>query len=137
MVNPDAENAILLLADGQRLREHEANLAYYYGRGDSVRSLEYRGKCIGFLIYQFAFDGVLLIRGLYVLPGYAGFGLGKGLVNSLKQPIKKVLFQTRKEVPPTRLLGHIAIRATKVYENNEMITWEMPWEAKRKESVQQ
>jgi hypothetical protein len=84
---------------------------------------------IGFLVYQIPFDGVLLIKGLYTAPKYSRFGLGKGLVNSLDKPIKKVLFQTRKEHPPARLFYHVADRINKIHENQEMITWEMEWES--------
>jgi GNAT superfamily N-acetyltransferase len=128
LISPDTDKSVVLLDNGLRLSEHEGQLAYYYGKLDQVRAVEYRNKIIGFLIYQIVLDGILLIRGLYVLPEYAGFGLGKGLVNSLTQPISKVIFQTRLEVPPNRLLGHVASRATKICETSQMATWEMTWE---------
>ncbi|MHA2064493.1 MAG: GNAT family N-acetyltransferase [Candidatus Thorarchaeota archaeon] len=128
-VYPEDANEVIDYGNG-RLQTHEATLAHYWASGCFIRVVKYRTGIIGFLVYQIPLDGILLIKGLYSLPDYTGFGLGKGLVNSLNKPIKKVLFQTRKGNPPAGLLYHVIDRATKVHEDHEMITWEMKWEAK-------
>ena len=64
-----------------------------------------------------------------MLPDYLKFGLGQRMIDGVNKPIKKVIFQTRKEHPPSGLFYHIAERIKKIHENQEMITWEMDWES--------
>lgn len=84
-------------------------------------------SCVAMLMYSLMADCVIFIRGLYVDPKAEGLGLGKGLINSLGKPIQRVIFQTQKGRTPLNLLRHTDKVRHKIYENDKLITWEMPW----------
>lgn len=86
-------------------------------------------RAIGFLLYYLAYNSILIIEGLYVLPEYEGRGVGKHLVESLGKPVLRVYFQTRKDSPPNRLFDVTSKWSPKkLSENERKITWEMPWD---------
>lgn len=85
-------------------------------------------ECVGFLMYHLIADCVLFIRGIYVYPEFEGKGLAKGLVNSLKKPVKKIIYQTRKNNPPVQLFEQTKkFNRNKIYETDNLITWEFDW----------
>lgn len=62
------------------------------------------------MIYRWVCDGTAYIKMLYVAPDYRKCGLGIALVKSVSD-IKRVIFQTRTDIPPEQLTA-LKARAT-------------------------
>lgn len=102
--------------------EIEATLYGCLHQGGKVK-VAYKGETmVGFMLYHMAFDCVAIIRHMYCLVDK----LAKPLVDSTDA--LKVIFQTRKENPPTRLLEITKPFRSKIKEDDKLITWEMNWE---------
>ena len=82
---------------------------------------------VGFLVYHLAYDCVLAVECIYILPQYENRGVGKGLIESLQKPVNKIFFQTHSENPPTRFLNLIKNKSKEIHRKGELITWEMEW----------
>jgi hypothetical protein len=83
---------------------------------------------IGFLVYHNAYNCILTVECLYVKSEHRARKLAKGLINSLMLPIKKLLFQSRKENPPREMLSLTKERDSKIiHETDKHIAWEMSW----------
>ncbi len=98
--------------------------------GAKFRGAFLDGRMVSFMCYRVAYDVVLLIDHFFVLPEYEGRGIGKAIVNSLPNGVKRVYFWTRKANPP-KLLQAIS-NAEPLYEDDKHITWEMKWVDHRK-----
>lgn len=85
-------------------------------------------RIIGFLLYHLAYDCVLLVEGIYVLPDAKGHGVGKGLINSLGKPIKRLYFETRQENPPQETLSFLKrFESKELNQANGKTVWCMEW----------
>ena len=114
---------------GVPIRVHQAEAKLYEQLASgSAFQLVYEGDdLIGFMQYHVAYSCVLIIRAMYFDSKHQKSTLGKDLVNSLELPIKEVIFQTRVNAPPERML-EIAERYGKVlHEEDKLKTWSMLW----------
>jgi len=104
----------------------EVRLCCLDKEGVQFQMAVYRSECIGFLMYHLIADCILFVRGMHVEKVFQGKGIAPGLVASLGKPIARVIFQTRKERPPERLLGSTVPggERRKIYEDDKLITWE-------------
>lgn len=108
----------------QKMPGVEAQL-YYYLQKDCQILLAFHGSEIcGIMVYGWVFDKVGTIRMLYFPAAYRGMSLGIKMVRSIPD-LKKILFQTHKKIEPKALFGAVGDRAHKIYESDEMLTWEM------------
>lgn len=106
----------------------EAKLLQLEAEGCKFKLAVEGTRIIGFLMYHLAYQCLLIVEGLFVLPEYEGKGVGKGFFNSLG-PLKRVFFQTRKGNPPQKLFDIFRNDLVKVLtESDNKITWEMVWE---------
>lgn len=116
---------------GVTIPMHEMELFMCQLRAERVRFqlAVSAGECVGFLMYHIYADCILMVRGIYVLPECEGAGLGKGLIDSLGLPIRKVIFQTQTGAAPMRVLSHTVARRRELHRDEKLATWEMDWGA--------
>jgi hypothetical protein len=112
-----------------KMQRIESVLYAYLARGYRIRLVLDLQTIVGFLIYRRACDLILEVRHFYVEPSYWNSKIGAGCVESLNQEItvRKIIFQTRKELPPMNFLKNTEGRRQQIGEINKLITWEMEW----------
>ena len=110
--------------------EIESKLYYKLQSGAKVQLAYHDDEIVGFMLYHEIYDCVLVIHNMFTSPKYFNNSMGAGMINSLKKPIKKVLFQSRKNNSPSQMLKVTKNWREKLSENEDMITWEMKWEYK-------
>lgn len=107
--------------------EAEARLYGYKTAGARVQLAFVNEMLTGLLIYSVVFERIVAVRCLYVEPWSQRLKLAKGLINSLQPTPQKLVFQSRKEVPPERLLAITQGRRTTIDENEHFFTYAMEW----------
>jgi hypothetical protein len=124
-LNYDVERVIL---DGIKvLLPAVEDLLYWYMNQGCLLQLAFRGaEPVGILVYQRFFKSIIAVRILYMRPEFEKTGVGKRLVDSVDP--KRIIFQTRKEAPPTRLYEVTKGRIRQLEETEKLLTWEMEWE---------
>lgn len=117
------------MPDGSKVQvvEAEARLYGYKSAGARVQLAFVNEIVTGLLIYSVVFERIVAVRCLYVEPWSQRLKLAKGLINSLQPTPKKLIFQSRKEVPPERLLAITQGRRTIIDENEHFFTHAMEW----------
>lgn len=115
--------------DGAKVQmvEAEARLYGYKASGVRVQLAFVDAITTGLLIYSVVFERIVAVRCLYVEPWSQRLKLAKGLIDSLQPTPKKLIFQSRKEVPPERLLAITQGRRTIIDENEHFFTHAMEW----------
>lgn len=104
----------------------------YLASGHEVYLAMQGETAVGFTALRAAYDCLLLVRALYVMPDYQGMGLVKSLYLAAAEgrQIDRVFFQTRADREPAVLLHHTDSRRRLVQKNGNLLTWEMSWGAK-------
>lgn len=101
---------------------------YYFVREKFDFQLAYDDeKLVGFLMHRHLWATFLIVPAMFIEAKYFNKGIGVKLVDSLKLPIKKILFQTRKNIPPDQFLKSTKNYRRLVAEDNVFKTWEMNW----------
>lgn len=106
----------------------EMMIYWYLHRGFDIQLALCQDDIVGFLVYRVACHHVLEVKAIFVEPDYWNKKVAVGLLDSLKWPIRRVLFQSRTEAEPTELLKHTAERRREVARTETLITWEMEWQ---------
>jgi len=126
LVNGEDIDSVITLG-GVPFHRAELKLQQHFGENAKINIATHQGVCIGFLVYHLIADCILFIRQIYVYPEWVRQRIAANLVKSIRKPVKRVIFQTRKKNEPTQLLLHVSKHAQKVYETDLVITWEMEW----------
>lgn len=111
------------------VQQVEASMYMFIQDNCDIKLAMEEDECVGFLIYNLAYNCVLIVRALYTIPEREARGVGKSLVDSIDAPVKKLIFQTYKPAPPQRLLDFTKSRRKEIHTAGNMITWEMDWES--------
>ncbi len=132
MVNEEDRGKVIefnILGQKHKVLDIEAILYKYFNDGAKVQVAVKNNEIISFMLYHIAYECVVGITAMYSLPGEESNGLGKGLVNSLGKPVKKIIFQTRKLKKPHRLFELTEKYRKLIYDNTEanLYIWEMTW----------
>lgn len=111
---------------GHTLSKAEAKVYHFEYERCKIQLAIENDEIVGFLVYHLAYNCVLAVEALYIEPKYEKRGLGKGLIESLNKPIKKIFFQTHINIPPERLLN-LNKNSKELMRQGDLITWEMDW----------
>lgn len=112
----------------ERVPQIEAYYCYKRNNGARVRLVYDEDDIVGFMLYYNIYNCIIAIDSMWAKKDYINRGLGKGMINSLHKPIKRVHFQTRKNNPPEDLFRATEGHRTLVHETPALLVWEMPWE---------
>ena len=118
------------LDDGKRVvtTELEVFLHQQFKDGFQVHLVIMDDAPCGFLLYQRVFDGIIVIRGMFLEKELIGTGAGFQLLDDLNP--KKVIFQSSKSRVPEEMLKVTEPFREKVSETDKKITWIMNWEGR-------
>lgn len=105
----------------------EALLYYYLSNAFNIKICEDDKEIIGFMIYRHVFTHMIQVPAFYFIEEYRKTYAAKDFVDSIYPEIKRIVFQTRKENPPERLLEITKGKRHVVFEDDKLITWEMEW----------
>lgn len=100
-------------------------LYWYMQNGCRIQIAEKGDDVVGILVYHKIFDTIIAVRMMYLPQSHQGTYAGKGLVSSVNP--KRVIFQTRKESPPTTLFKVTEGRRRLLDESDKLLTFEMEW----------
>ena len=113
--------------EGKSIYAAEAKLYQWKAERCNIQLALDNDAIVGFLLYHYAYNCVLLVEGIYVLPEYEKRGIGKKLIASIGKPIHLVLFQTHmKKNPPERFLS-VLKGAKEIARKGDLQTWETKW----------
>lgn len=126
----DLSDPVKYVLDGEEVWIPEIEGEFYACMNEGAKvKLAYLGsEIIGFMLYHYAYNCVLLIRHMYVIPEHENAGIAKKLVDAVGD-VKKLIFQTRRNSPPERMLELTKEFRSVISEDPVITTWEMPWRA--------
>jgi hypothetical protein len=106
-----------------RMNEVEAQLNKWLLHDRAkVQVAELEDKIIGFMVYHYFFDSILVVRGIYFIPEYKNRGLLARMIFSIGH-VSRVLSQTLTEHEPKEIQGEKKNRLL-VYEDETYRVWE-------------
>lgn len=104
----------------------EAKILRLIQDGYKIRLVMIEQRIVGFMLYDIIYNCILLIEGVFILPGEAQKGLGVGIIESLGKPIKKIFGQTHIGNPPKEFLK-LMKRSSEILREGDLITWQGDW----------
>lgn len=126
----DKSDPIDITIDGKphRTTEIEAILYWYLDSGYKIKLAIADTVIVGIIVYNWVFEGLMAIRMLYTRPEFVLKKATLGLINSCGV-IKQITYQTRKDIDPESMWKVTKGRQNKLFEDDKLVTWIMPWEA--------
>ena len=119
---------ITIKGQSHRVTEIEAILYWYLDSGYKIQLAIADNVMVGIIVYNWVFEGLMSIRMLYGKTEIKSSKVILGLINSCPKP-KFVTFQTRRDIEPTLMWDTTKGRQQKLFEDDKLTTWLMPWEA--------
>lgn len=119
------EDLSQVVVSGTDITAAEQRVYEWLNGGARVSVAVIKQHFAGMLVSQPVGDRIEYIRMLFTRPEFEGLGVGKGLVNS-RCP-KRLVFRTRRDIPPHRMFEVTAGGAKQVCQSDDWKLWTMEW----------
>jgi hypothetical protein len=111
-----------------RIQKIELQLYRYMNEGCRIFTLMTEaGVMLGVIVGMISFKGIICVRGMYVIPEARRLSLVPSLIGSFGE-VGTIIYQTRKENPPSLLIDALKFAPLKLLEDDKLITWSVKWE---------